>query len=46
MDVYAYLLYSDKSENDKLSTLERLVDFYEVISNNTFMTKNEFFSYD
>lgn len=31
MDVYAYLLYSDKSENDKISTLERLAnDMHQV----------------
>jgi hypothetical protein len=31
MDVYAYLLYSDKSEIDKVSTLEKLAnDMHQV----------------
>jgi hypothetical protein len=31
MDVYAYLLYSDKSDFDKVSTLERLAnDMHQV----------------
>ncbi len=32
MDVYSFLLYSDKSEYDKLSTLERLANDMHQIS--------------
>ena len=35
MDIYAYLLYSDKSDYDKLSTLERLANDMHQTSINT-----------
>ena len=34
MDVYAYLLYSDKSEYDKLPTLEKLANDMHQVSVN------------
>ncbi len=34
MDVYSFLLYSDKSEYDKLSTLERLANDMHQVSVN------------
>ena len=34
MDIYAYLLYSDKSEFDKIATLERLANDMHQVSVN------------